>query len=408
MLLRNDMNKYTPTLCDRNDCTACGACSQACSYHAISMVKDEKGFLYPMVDPDKCVGCLLCEKKCPIIVSQRTVNPMPTIYACWHKDKAVRLKSSSGGAFSVIAEQVLRNGGIVWGAAYIQDLKLTYQYVEKIEDIDKLRRSKYIQAEVNDSFKTIKSQLEKGKVVLFTGTSCHVSGLYAYLPQRLHKNLITIDFICHGVPSPDVFKKYIDWLERRYGDKIIDFNFRDKQYGWDNGILTVGYFRNIGKRIFINNENSYFYGMLNDMFIRPCCHECKSNGLQRESDFTIADFWGIGRKQKFEYENERKYGISLLALNSEKAKKLFESGIKNSVVSFPRPLQEAYEGNWNYKYSAKRNSKTPEFWKEFLCVSDWNELLHFFQPTFSEKCKLIVKRYGGPTIANKLKKILGR
>lgn len=407
-LLKTDMNKIFPTLCGENDCTACGTCYQTCPHNAISMTKDEKGFLYPKINPNKCVGCLLCEKRCPIISSQRTVNPTPNIYACWHKDKDIRLKSSSGGAFSAIAEYVLRNSGIVWGAAYTQDLELTYQYVEKIEDIDKLRRSKYIQAEVNDTFKTIKAQLEEGFIVLFTGTSCHVRGLYAYLPQRLHKNLITIDFICHGVPSPAVFKKYINWLERRYEDKMIDFNFRDKQYGWDNGVLTVGYFRNKGKKIFMNNENSYFYGMLHDMFIRPCCHECKSNGLQREADFTIADFWGIGRKYKFKHQKERNYGISLLALNSEKARELYEAGVKNSLISFERPLQEAYEGNRNYRYSARRNPKTPDFWKEFLATDDWDEVLHFFKPTFSERCKLMVKKYCGPTIANRLRKIIGR
>ena len=224
----------------------------------------------------------------------------------------------------------------------------------------------------------------------------------------MQENLVTIDFICHGVPSPSVFKKYINWLEKKYNDKLTDFNFRDKQYGWDNGVLTVGYFKNKGKKIFMNDENSYFYGMLHDMFIRPCCHECQSNGLQRESDFTIADFWGIGRKNKFEHEHERNYGISLLALNSEKAHKIYETGLKNSIVSVQRSQQEAYEGNWNYRFSAKRNSKTPIFWEEFQRTNNWEDLLSFFQPTFSEKCKLFIKRYGGPTIANKLRRILGK
>lgn len=372
------------------------------------MVKDEKGFLYPQIDPTKCVGCLLCEKRCPINEPERTTNPSPTVYACWHKNMDIRLKSSSGGVFSAIAEYILKNDGIVWGAAYSKDLILTYQYVENIKDLDKLRRSKYVQAEVNDSFKLIKEQLKAGRKVLFTGTSCHIRGLYSYLPKKLHENLITIDFICHGVPSPSVFRKYINWLEKKYNDKLIDFNFRDKQYGWDNGVLTVGYFKNKGKKIFMNDENSYFYGMLHDMFIRPCCHECQSNGLQRESDFTIADFWGIGRKNKFEHEHERNYGISLLALNSEKAHKIYKTGLRDSIVSVQRSQQEAYEGNWNYRFSAKRNPKTTMFWEQFQRTNNWEDLLSFFQPTFSEKCKLFIKRYGGPTIANKLRRILGK
>lgn len=402
------MEKRPPILCDKKDCTGCATCVQICPQSAINMVKDEKGFLYPQIDPTKCVGCLLCEKRCPINEPERTTNPSPTVYACWHKNMDIRLKSSSGGVFSAIAEYILKNDGIVWGAAYSKDLILTYQYVENIKDLDKLRRSKYVQAEVNDSFKLIKEQLKAGRKVLFTGTSCHIRGLYSYLPKKLQENLVTIDFICHGVPSPSVFRKYVNWLEKKYNDKLVDFNFRDKQYGWDNGVLTIGYFQHKGKKIFMNDENSYFYGMLHDMFIRPCCHECQSNGLQRESDFTIADFWGIGRKQKFDYEQERNYGISLLALNSEKAHKIYETGLKNSIVSVQRSQQEAYEGNWNYRFSAKRNSKTPIFWEQFQRTNNWEDLLSFFQPTFSEKCKLFIKRYGGPTIANKLRRILGK
>lgn len=402
------MEKRLPILCNKNDCTGCATCAQICPQGAINMVKDEKGFLYPQIDSAKCINCLLCEKKCPVNELERMTNPSPTVYACWHKNMDIRLKSSSGGVFSAIAEYILKNGGIVWGAAYSENLVLTYQYIENIEDLDKLRRSKYVQAKVNDSFKLIKEQLESGRTVLFTGTSCHIRGLYSYLPKKLHENLITIDFICHGVPSPSVFRKYINWLEKKYNDKLIDFNFRDKQYGWDNGVLTVGYFKNKGKKIFMNDENSYFYGMLHDMFIRPCCHECQSNGLQRESDFTIADFWGIGRKNKFEHEHERNYGISLLALNSEKAHKIYKTGLRDSIVSVQRSQQEAYEGNWNYRFSAKRNPKTTMFWEQFQRTNNWEDLLSFFQPTFSEKCKLFIKKYGGPTIANKLRKIIGK
>lgn len=400
------MEKRSPILCDKQDCTGCATCAQICPKDAINMIKDEKGFLYPQIDSIKCIGCLLCEKKCPINTQERITNSFPTVYACWHKKMEIRLKSSSGGVFSAIAEYILENGGIVWGAAYTKDLNLSYQYVDNIKDIDKLRRSKYVQAEVNSSFKIIKQQLQDEKTVLFTGTSCHIRGLYAYLPNKLHKNLITIDFICHGVPSPTVFRKYLNWLEKKYNDKLIDFNFRDKQYGWDNGVLTVGYFQNKGEKKFMNNENSYFYGMLHDLFIRPCCHECQSNGLRRESDITIADFWGIGRKNKFNYEHERNYGISLLALNSKKAHILYNSGLKDNLISIPRTQQEAYEGNWNYRFSAKRNPQTTIFWKEFQKTDDWENLLVFFQPTFSEKCKLFVKKYFGPTIANKLRRIL--
>lgn len=401
------MNRY-PILCKENQCTACAVCQQVCLHTAIEMAPNDKGFLYPHVDEKKCVQCLLCEAKCPILKSKRKVNNKPKIYACWNKDEQVRQLSSSGGAFSTIAEYILSQNGYVWGAAYSKDLKLTYQYVCISEDLDKLRRSKYIQCEVGNAFQEIKKQLSENKKVLFVGTSCHIRGLYSFIPQRIANNLTTVDFICHGVPSPAVFRKYINWLEKKYNDKLMDFNFRDKRYGWDNGVLTVGKFQKAGEKKFMDSENSFFYGMLHDLFIRPCCHECTSNGLQREADFTIADFWGIGRKNKFSQEKEKTKGISLLALNSDKAHTIFSNYLSEKLVYQLRTLEEAYNGNWNYRYSAKRNPKTPIFWNEFYITDDWKTLLHFFQPTFSERCKLFVKRYMGPVVANKLRKMLNK
>lgn len=399
-------NEY-PSLCSSQDCTACATCMQSCPKKAIKMLPDEKGFLYPYVDKDICIQCHLCEKKCPILNKERSLNALPKIYACWHRNPIIRMKSSSGGAFSAIAEYVLALKGYVWGVAYTNELRLTYQYVDTMDALDILRRSKYVQAEVGDTFIQIKKQLQQGKTVLFTGTSCHVRGLYAYLPKALCDNLITVDFICHGVPSPKVFKRYIEWIEDRYEDKLIDFNFRDKRYGWDNGVLTVGRFSRIGEKKFVKKENSFFYGMLHDLFIRPCCHQCTSNGLRREADFTIADFWGIGRKEKFEYEAEKYKGVSLLALNSEKAYRIFNS-LEEKLLCIQRSLEEAYTYNWNYRYSARINPQTDFFWKKFSQTNSWKDLLCFFRPTFEEQCKWIIKRYMGPIMANKLRKLFSR
>lgn len=406
MLLDNNMENRVPILCERDRCTACGACEQSCPKEAISMKEDEKGFLYPEINEDKCVRCLVCEKKCSLVKGERTLNEIPDVYACWHKDINVRLQSSSGGAFSAIAEWVLENHGYVWGAGYKENLQLAYLCVKDINDLDRIRRSKYVQSEVGNTFVQIKEQLKQEKLVLFTGTSCHIRGLLSFISTEMKGNLITIDFICHGVPSPKVFRKYLDWIENAYQDKLKEFNFRDKRYGWDNGVLTVGQFERIGERKFLNKENSYFYGMLHDLFIRPCCYQCLSNGLQREADFTIADFWGIGKYNAFVHENEKTKGISLLALNSEKAKSMFYHGIKEKLYYEKRTLEEAYEGNWNYRFSARKNKQTHDFWQTFQQIDSWEELLYFFEPSFIEKCKLLIKRYGGPVIANRLRKIM--
>ena len=402
------MDKRFPALCEKTDCTACGACQQVCQHGALDMASDEKGFLYPQVDMGKCVQCLACERVCPMLKDMRPVHELPRIYACWHKSHEVRMKSSSGGAFSAIAEFVLERGGCVWGAAYAENLELTYQCVGSVADLDRLRRSKYVQCRVGDAFCQVKEQLKSGKTVLFVGTSCHLRGLYAFIPTALHERLITADFICHGVPSPKVFRMYVNWIEKRYGDRLADFNFRDKRYGWDNGILTVGTFSRIGERTFMNKENSYFQGMLHDLFIRPCCHRCTSNGLQRESDFTVADFWGIGRNERFSYEREKHFGVSLLALNSEKASRMFSDGVKNKMHCVPRSLEEAYVNNWNYRYSARINPKSETFWKAFGKAGTWDDLSSFFRLTISERCKLFVKKYMGPVVSNKLRRMIGK
>lgn len=402
-------NKRIPNLCTPTECTGCGTCAQVCSQNAIKMVADTHGFLHPEIDTEKCIGCQLCEKKCPIGKDDDGRNEKASkVIAAWHKDEQIRMISSSGGAFTAIAEYVLSKGGVVWGAAYGDGLKLSYKCVECIEDLDILRRSKYLQSEVGDAFLRIKKQLQDGTTVLFVGTSCHVRGLYQVVGQKLKENLLTADFICHGVPSPKVFAEYVKWIETKYGDKLVNFNFRDKRYGWDNGVLTVGRFETIGERKFMDDENSYFTGMLNNMFIRECCYQCTSNGLKRHSDFTIADFWGIGRNIPYEHEAEKTKGISMVAMNSKKARQLFEEDLQYRLEWTERTIEEAAAGNGNYEHSSHKNPKSDLFWSKYVGMKSWDEVVPMLRPTFVQKCKLVVKRYFGPVIANRLRKLIGR
>ncbi|MCM1372612.1 MAG: Coenzyme F420 hydrogenase/dehydrogenase, beta subunit C-terminal domain [Bacteroides sp.] len=404
-----EANKNIPVLCASDLCMGCGACSQSCKSGAIAMVSDSHGFLHPVINLDKCIGCGLCAKKCPVGNDEYNRNDKARkVIACWHKDNEIRMTSSSGGVFTALAEYVLSLNGIVWGAAYDENMHLRYEGIDKVQDLGKLRRSKYVQCEIGDTFIQIKKQLADGKLVLFCGTSCHVRGLYQVVGSKLNENLITADFICHGVPSPKVFAEYIKWIEQKYGDKLVDFNFRDKRYGWDNGVLTVGTFRNIGERKFMNDENSYFTGMLNNMFIRQSCYQCTSNGLRRHADFTIADFWGIGRNVPYEHEMEKTKGISMCALNSNKAIKIFKSYLQNRLNWTERTLEEAVAGNSNYERSSICNPKAYLFWKTFENSKDWNGVIKVLRPTFVQKCKLFVKRYFGPVLANKLRKLIGR
>lgn len=405
-------NKRLPHLCESVQCTACGACAQVCAQHAITMVADTHGFLHPHIDESACVGCLLCENKCPIDHDDNERNNKALkVVAAWHKDNDIRMTSSSGGVFTAISEYVLQKGGIVWGAAYEDGLHLSYQSVTDLDNLEKLRRSKYVQCEVGDAFLIIKEQLKSGKLVFFCGTSCHVRGLYQVVGNKLRDNLITADFICHGVPSPSVFAEYVKWIEKKYNDKLIDFNFRDKRYGWDNGVLTVGTFEKLGQRKFMDDENSYFTGMLNNMFIRDCCYQCSSNGLQRHSDFTIADFWGIGCDIPYSHQAEKTKGISMLAINSEKALNCFENYLQHRLNWEERSLEEAATGNSNYEYSSKPNPKADQFWRLFLQSSSWDGVVKFLRPTFVQRLKLIVKKTFNPQTTNKIRdsyrKLLG-
>jgi ferredoxin len=395
-----------PQLCGPDVCTACGACSSVCPKSAISMVEDKRGFLQPVIDPDKCVHCRLCEHSCPVMNLNTPKERTPDVYACWHRDETVRALSSSGGAFSAIAQYVLDRGGLVWGAAYDARLKLSYQCVDNSADLDRLRRSKYYQCEVGNAFKQIAEQLKFGKLILFCGTSCHVNGLYAYLGNRYLSHLLTIDLVCHGVASPGVFQKYVCWLNSKYKDVLLDFNFRDKSTCSGYDVAVTGRFSTAGKKILKNVDNSYVYGMLHNLYLRDCCHHCQFNGVERISDFTIADFWGIGREVSYKYTNDLHKGISMLACNSEKAKATFLDGVLSYLCFEKRTLEEAVVGNGNYCHSSRKSSRSSDFWKDFEADSSWDYLIQqYLHPNIKEQCKFMLKSVTPPRQFNILKNV---
>lgn len=216
---------------EKVECCGCQACYNICPKNAIEMVADEKGFKYPKVNKDKCINCGLCEKVCPIL-NKKTIENEPKVYACYNKNDEIRMKSSSGGIFTLIAEEIIKRDGVVCGAAFDEQYGLSHQFVESIEDLEKLRTSKYFQSSIEDTYRKTKEYLLNGRYVLFTGTPCQIEGLLSYLGKQYDK-LYTQDIICHGVPSPKVWRKYVDY--RLSIDKKIpqSINFRDKkQQGW--------------------------------------------------------------------------------------------------------------------------------------------------------------------------------
>ena len=312
---------------DKN-CTACGACVQKCPKACITMQEDKNGFLFPKVDKEKCVGCGLCEKVCHLNINTSN-DKTKTAVACVHRSEEVLKRSTSGGAFSAIAERIFACGGIVYGCGYVTPTQPQHIRIERQDDMKKLCGSKYVQSTIENAYRQVFDDLCAEKLVFFTGTPCQVAGLKAFL-GKTYDNLITADIICHGVPSVAYFKKYVDWYEEKHQCKLIDFDFRSKENaGWSYaGICkTEKSGKNYTNKVYYFDEYYYFYFLKSEVY-RDCCYDCKYTNVSRPGDFTLGDFWGAeGQKLGFSTDN----GCSLVLLNTQKAQELFKKMNVNST-----------------------------------------------------------------------------
>ncbi|WP_138205963.1 Coenzyme F420 hydrogenase/dehydrogenase, beta subunit C-terminal domain [Haloimpatiens lingqiaonensis] len=341
----------------KQDCSGCHACSNVCPVNCIAMIEDKEGFLYPEVDSTKCINCSLCENVCPIVNNKERVNETVS-YACINKNETIRFESSSGGVFSLLAESIINSGGTVFGAAFDHEFKLKHSYTDKIEDLAKFRGSKYLQSKIGDTYKQAKEFLDKGITVLFSGTPCQISGLVSYL-RKEYDNLICLDIICHGVPSPKVFKMYRSELEKKYGENTKRISFRDKHYGWKLFSVSLLFNNNIEYRENLT-QDIYMKGFLHNLYLRPSCYDCKSKTLNRLSDITIADFWGI---ENIAAELDDDKGTSLVLINSDKGKVIFEE-LQNKMVVKQVECEEAIKYNSAAIKSVPINTNRDRFFKE--------------------------------------------
>jgi len=278
------------------NCTGCSACRDRCPQQAIKMREDREGFLFPTINESKCNQCGLCIEICPVntVVPVETIYE-PTVYAAWTKDRELLRRSTSGGVFSEIARGVLDKGGVVFGAAYDENMVVRQVAVKALDDLDKLRGSKYVQSDVGDSFRQAKDYLDAGRYVLYSGTPCQIAGLYAVVGKN-YGNLLTCGLICHGVPSPKVFRMYLDTLEKRYHSKVTGFAFRNKRNGWK--YPTVRIEMENGKIINESNlDNHYNLGFLKNIFLRTSCYQCPTKTGEIVADIMLGDFWELIRYQ---------------------------------------------------------------------------------------------------------------
>lgn len=302
-------------------CTACGACAQRCPRSCISMEENEYGFLYPRVDAAQCVGCGICDKVCHLNSASAGAETKEA-FACVHRSEKTVKGSTSGGAFSAIAERIFALGGVVYGCGYLTPTEPHHIRIEDPEDIDRLRGSKYVQSTMGDSYKQVLEDLCAGKWVLFTGTPCQVAGLKAFL-GRPYETLVTADIICHGVPSAAYFRKFIAGYEKKHRCSVLEFDFRSKSNsGWScAGICRTENSGHIKNRKAYYFDNYYYDYFLRGEIYRDSCYSCKYANLCRPGDFTLGDFWGAeGQKLSFNATD----GCSLVLLNTEKAKSIFK------------------------------------------------------------------------------------
>lgn len=312
------MDREKPCLyVEKRDCCGCGACLNICPKQAISMVEDEYGYRYPHIDEAVCVGCGMCKQVCSFQKEHDLHNPLYT-YAAVAKNKQLIEKSSSGGVFASIASCFLKEQGIVYGAVLNSNYQLQHQKVEDIKDLGLLQGSKYLQSDLGRCYKEVKELLENDTKVLFSGTPCQIDGLYGYL-GRDYANLLTVDIVCHGVPSNKMFIDYVQTL----GETVTGFTFRDKSLGWGkNGSAIVS-----GKKVKLwESQSAYLYYFSRGWINRSNCYVCKYASLHRPADITLGDYWGI-EKQHPDYLRQgwdEKRGISLVIVNTDKGKKCID------------------------------------------------------------------------------------
>lgn len=370
---------------EKKECCGCSACQQICPKHCITMKEDTEGFYYPIVDMKNCVDCHLCEKVCPIKSKKRN-NDNILAYAAFSNEMDIRLQSSSGGIFSVIAEYVLENNGIVFGAALNDNQLVNHIAIDNLDNLNKLRGSKYIQSQINKTYKEAEKYLKDGRSVLFTGTTCQIAGLKTFL-RKEYENLITVDVLCHGVPSEKVWKKYLQFQEETNKSGLQDVYFRNKDNGWKKFEVLIN-FKNGEKYQKANMEDSFMRLFLANICLRPSCHDCHFKSLDRPSDFTIGDSWGI---ENYMPEMDDDKGTSVVLLHTEKGKKIFEK-LQSQMTFKKAEVDKILPPTADSRKSVAPHPKREQLFEMLNQDAEIEQLVKLLEPSISQKIKYKIRK----------------
>lgn len=347
-------------------CCGCMSCYNICKFSAISIQENEQGFLEPVVNKDKCKSCGACVRSCPVLNEKKEIGQdvYPKAYAVVNIDENDRANSSSGGVFTLLATNVLNNDGVVFGAAFNEKNMVEHIMIDDVKDINKLQGSKYLQSSIGNSYRKAEEMLDMGKLVLFTGTPCQIEGLKSYLSKE-YENLYTQDVICHGVPSPKVWREYLKSLKINEKSSI---NFRDKQNGWKKFALSL---KSSNKNYLeYHGENRFMRAFLKNICLRKSCYNCSFKKYKRNSDITLADFWGIDKILPDMFDDK---GTSLVIVNTRQGENIF-----NNILGFTKyvsvDLKEAVKYNSCMTQSVNLNAKREEFFDDLGHIS-FDELI---------------------------------
>lgn len=340
-------------------CTGCRACELICPSNCISMTADAEGFLYPEIDEKRCVRCGKCQEVCVGNKPQEETSDFSKLtFAAWNKDLEIKKDSSSGGVFYALAEQVLAVGGIVYGAAFADDFEVRHRKIETIKELPALMGSKYVQSDTGKTYRLVLENLKSGQVVLYSGTPCQISALQHFV-GNYGKKLITVSVICHGVPSPDVWRKYILLKKGQYAENDVrKISFRDKSYGWKD----FGIYMEFEQYSYLQShrEDLYMQGFLQNLFLRPSCYQCPAKGFSAGADLIMGDFWGIHEEIP---EVDTDLGVSAVIVCTSKGLELWNR-VRDSISFLDTSYDAVCRHNHALEHSVPRNSNRDSFFED--------------------------------------------
>lgn len=342
---------------DTKSCVLCKACFNICPTKSIKFTKEKNLFYYPQIDKDECIGCNMCKDICIILNPIKKMQFVKKVYAAKNKNDFQRSNSSSGGIFVLIAEQIISNGGTVAGVIMEDDLHAKYVVTDGMKDVSGIMGSKYVQSDMGLCYKEIEKTIKKDRTVLFVGCPCQVAAMKRYINSD---KLITVDLICHGMPSEDVFKEYIRFMEKKYNSQVKNIQFRNKEKGWHLSSVKI---------IFDNGkvyskpiiDDYYMKGFLDGLYLKEACYDCNFKNFNSGSDITLGDFWGAEVEQKEIDDNK---GLSVVVVNSNKGEVLFKS-INEKIIIKESSIDVCVKYNRNLFYPTRKNENKERFYYDF-------------------------------------------